>query len=76
MPARQRARPRRRRFVDVVDREAAPSRRIAIPAIGVPARVVPLGLEPDGTMETPDNWGDTGWYTIVYAARVRVRAGA
>jgi sortase (surface protein transpeptidase) len=45
-----------------VDREAAAPRRISIPTIGVSARVVPLHLESDGTMETPDEWGDTGWF--------------
>jgi sortase (surface protein transpeptidase) len=24
--------------------------------------VTRLGLEPDGSMQTPDDWGDTGWY--------------
>ena len=50
------------RLVDVVDREAARPRRIRIPAIGVWARVIPLRLEPDGTMQTPDNVAETGWY--------------
>jgi sortase (surface protein transpeptidase) len=52
----------RRRLVDVVDRQAAPPRRIRIPAIGVWARVVPLRREPDGTMQTPQNFDETGWY--------------
>ena len=43
-------------------RQAAPPRRIEIPAIGVDAPVVALGLEPDGTLATPTRWGDTGWY--------------
>jgi hypothetical protein len=55
-------RPRPRRRVDVVDRQAAAPRRIAIPAIGVSAAVVPLRLEPRGTMQTPDEWQDAGWY--------------
>jgi sortase family protein len=53
--------PRPRR-VDVVEREAAPPRSIRIPAIGVRARVIPLGLNPDGTMQTPDDFSATGWY--------------
>ena len=64
-PHRAQARSRRarqRRLVDVVDREAARPRRIRIPAIGVWARVIPLRLEPDGTMQTPDNVAETGWY--------------
>ena len=50
------SRPAPRRLVDVVDREAARPRHIDIPAIGVSAAVIPLGLEPDGTMQTPANW--------------------
>jgi hypothetical protein len=56
------ARPAPRRLVDVVDREAARPRHVDIPAIGVSAAVIPLGLESDGTMQTPKKWGDTGWY--------------
>ena len=52
----------RRRFVDVVDREAAAPRAIRIPAIGVRARLVLLRREPDGTMQTPDNVDNAGWY--------------
>jgi Sortase domain len=55
------ARPRRR-LVDVVDREGAPPRSIRIPAIGVTARVIPLALNPDGTMQTPRDFSVTGWY--------------
>jgi sortase (surface protein transpeptidase) len=36
--------------------------RIVIPAIGVDARVVPLGLNPDRTMQVPSNLADTGWF--------------
>ena len=60
-PVVSRQRPRHR-LVDVVDREAAPPRRIRIPAIGVRARVGSLHREPDGTMQTPRNFDDTGWY--------------
>jgi sortase (surface protein transpeptidase) len=35
---------------------------IRIPAIGVSARVVHLGLTPDGAMATPTNYSDTGWF--------------
>jgi sortase (surface protein transpeptidase) len=35
---------------------------IRIPAIGVSASVVRLGLERDGTLQVPD-YGVTGWYT-------------
>ena len=56
-------RPRKRlQRVNLVARDAAPPRRIAIPAIGVSARVVPLGREPDGTMQTPRVWEEAGWY--------------
>ena len=50
------------RLVNVVDREAARPRRISIPAIDVSARVVPLGLATDRTMETPRNFAETGWF--------------
>jgi sortase (surface protein transpeptidase) len=36
--------------------------RISIPAIGVSARVGPLGLNPDGTMEVMKSFTDTGWF--------------
>jgi sortase (surface protein transpeptidase) len=54
--------PAKRALVDVVDREAARPRRIDIPAIHVSAPIVPLRREEDGSMQTPDHWGDTGWY--------------
>jgi LPXTG-site transpeptidase (sortase) family protein len=37
--------------------------RIVIPAIRVSARVIPLGLNPDRTLEVPSALADTGWYT-------------
>jgi sortase (surface protein transpeptidase) len=46
----------------LIDRRAAAPRRINIPAIGVAAPVVPLGLNPDRTLEVPQNWNNTGWY--------------
>jgi hypothetical protein len=45
-----------------VERNAAPPRRIRIPAIGVSAPVIPLGLNRDRTLEVPKRPGDTGWY--------------
>jgi sortase (surface protein transpeptidase) len=36
--------------------------RIAIPAIGVNARVIPLGLNPDQTIQVPRNLADAGWF--------------
>jgi sortase (surface protein transpeptidase) len=43
--------------------DSAPPRRIVIPAVGVSAKVIPLGLNKDGTIQTPTKWGVTGWYT-------------
>lgn len=37
--------------------------RLRIPVIGVDARVVPVGLNPDGTMEVPAA-ADVGWYEL------------
>ncbi len=36
--------------------------RIKIPAIGVSAPVIPLGLHRDHTLEVPTKWGDSGWF--------------
>jgi sortase (surface protein transpeptidase) len=36
--------------------------RISIPAIGVNARVIPLGLNRDRTIQVPRNLNDTGWF--------------
>jgi sortase (surface protein transpeptidase) len=59
-PAEAPARARRKLLIDG---RAAPPRRIRIPAIGVSAPVVPLGLNPDRSLEVPQKWGNTGWYT-------------
>jgi Sortase domain len=39
-----------------------PPVRIRIPAIGVDSRLQRLGLEPDGTLQAPTDWGTAGWY--------------
>jgi len=36
--------------------------RISIPAIGLNARVIPLGLDRDRTIQVPRNFDDTGWF--------------
>jgi sortase (surface protein transpeptidase) len=41
--------------------EPGAPQRVTIPAIGVDARLVPVGLKPDGAMQTPD-FGIAGWY--------------
>ena len=41
--------------------EAAPV-RLVIPAIGVETRLVRLGLEPDGGMAVPEDFGRAGWF--------------
>jgi sortase (surface protein transpeptidase) len=35
--------------------------RVTVPAIGVNAPLVPVGLKPDGSVQTPD-FGDAAWY--------------
>lgn len=40
-----------------------PPVRIAIPAIGVSAPVVPLGLDRAGALEVPRDFAETGWWT-------------
>jgi hypothetical protein len=48
-----------------VPRARRPARpvRIKIPAIGVDAPVVPLGLNPDRTLKVPSDFGDAGWWS-------------
>ena len=41
----------------------APPVRIEIPAIGVRAPVIPLGLDEHRALEVPADYGDTGWWT-------------
>jgi hypothetical protein len=36
--------------------------RLVIPEIGVATRLVRLGLEPDGGMQVPEDFGDAGWF--------------
>jgi sortase (surface protein transpeptidase) len=36
--------------------------RVSIPAIGVDARVIRLGLNPDRTIQVPSNLADAGWF--------------
>jgi sortase (surface protein transpeptidase) len=43
--------------------KAAPPVRVAIPAIGVLAPVTRLGLEPDGALEVPTSFTETGWWS-------------
>ncbi|HVL98951.1 MAG TPA: class F sortase, partial [Egibacteraceae bacterium] len=40
-----------------------PPRAVLVPAIGVDAPLVPVGLDPDGSMELPDV-GFAGWYRL------------
>jgi LPXTG-site transpeptidase (sortase) family protein len=44
------------------NRQEPRPKRVRIPAIGVDARVVRLGLGPDKAMQTPSNVTDTGWF--------------
>jgi sortase (surface protein transpeptidase) len=41
---------------------AATPAHLEIPAIGVSTDLVSLGLEPDGTMQVPTDFGKAGWY--------------
>jgi sortase (surface protein transpeptidase) len=44
-------------------RAPSPPVHIAIPAIGVSAAVVRLGLNPDGSLQVPGDFDVTGWFT-------------
>jgi LPXTG-site transpeptidase (sortase) family protein len=69
--AERAARPRPAPERGAAERAAAPRRtadvarprRVEIPAIGVSAPVIALGLRRDGTLEVPRDYGDTGWWT-------------
>jgi hypothetical protein len=45
------------------DEPAPEPATVLVPAIGVEAELVPLGLQPDGAMELPD-FGTAGWYEL------------
>jgi LPXTG-site transpeptidase (sortase) family protein len=51
-----------RRSRPLIDARAAAPRWIRIPAIGVSAPMVALGVNPDRTLAVPRRWADTGWY--------------
>jgi sortase (surface protein transpeptidase) len=36
---------------------------IRIPSIGVSSHVIPLGLLPDGSLQTPADYGEAGWWS-------------
>ncbi|MDG4801055.1 class F sortase [Micromonospora sp. WMMD980] len=42
---------------------SSPPVRIHIASLRVEARIVPLGLRPDGAMQVPDSATDVGWFT-------------
>ncbi len=44
-------------------RKPSPPVRVEIPSIGVSSRLVRLGLNADGTMEVPRDYGLAGWFT-------------
>lgn len=46
---------------------ALPPLRVEVPAIGVDADVIKLGKNADGTLDTPDDFSKTGWWSGGYA---------
>lgn len=50
------------RLSDQAVSEAVPPVRLAIPALGVDAPIVPVGVEPHGGMEVPQDVRTAGWY--------------
>ena len=58
-PARAKPKPKPR----PVRTQMPPPEWIRIPAIGVSAPVIPLGLNSDRTLQVPRDFGDTGWFT-------------
>jgi sortase (surface protein transpeptidase) len=59
---RVKSRPRQRQRGRRVWTQLARPVRLSIPAIGVSAPIIPLGLNDDGTAETPDSTTETGWF--------------
>lgn len=51
------------RWSEVPETRGLDPARIRIPSIGVDADVIDLGLNPDGTLEVPDNFANTGWFS-------------
>jgi sortase (surface protein transpeptidase) len=50
------------RLSDQAVSEAVPPVRLGIPALGVYAPIVPVGVEPEGDMEVPKDVRTAGWY--------------
>ena len=50
------------RYRPTADHVRSRPRTIAIPSIGVDAGIIELGTLPDGSMETPENIAEVGWY--------------
>lgn len=48
---------------DVPASKGLDPQRIRIPSIGVDADVTDLGLNPDGTLEVPQDFSNTGWFS-------------
>lgn len=44
-------------------RAAAAPRVVSLPRLGIRSRLQPLGLQPDGTLESPSHWQEAGWYS-------------
>ncbi len=49
-------------------------RRLSIPTIGIDAAIVPLGLNPGGTLEVPTDFAAAGWYRLGAGPGERGRA--
>jgi sortase (surface protein transpeptidase) len=60
--ARVDVRPPKPRKVRRVWRQLPAPAHLVIPAIGVSAPMIPLGRNSDGTIQTPSNTVDTGWF--------------
>nr|WP_281352491.1 class F sortase [Phytoactinopolyspora alkaliphila] len=48
--------------------DVRPPERVTLAAAGIDAEVVPVGVEPDGQMELPENPDVLGWYMYGAAA--------
>jgi len=60
--ARVEVKPPRPRQVRRVWRQLPPPVHLSIPAIGSASQMIPLGRNADGTIQTPSNTVETGWF--------------
>lgn len=59
-PAKRVSKPKRRLRMRIDERAASPV-AVSVPDVDISAPIVPLGLQPNGELEVPKDFGDAGW---------------